>query len=221
MGQYFTEAPRHSRIEQQYSDRRLRSRRERAYGINRRRGEVAEAHEPRGSSDGTAGAALDGAVGRRGNSSWRFVDTRSCRSMIVCMRCRRRPAFDAVLAASPLRAPRDQRLTETEGARPRQAFKAYPLGYIHIDFAEVWTDEGKLYCSSPSIGSASSPLRNYTNGRHDAQRRTSCAGSSRTSVHDHTVLTDNGFQFTAPHGGWTVQSFSSCSPVISAFVPRV
>jgi hypothetical protein len=37
------------------------------------------------------------------------------------------------------------RLQEAEGARPRQAFKAYPLGYIHIDFAEVWTDEGKLY----------------------------------------------------------------------------
>src|SRR5436309_14756134 len=37
------------------------------------------------------------------------------------------------------------RLPNAEGARPRQAFKAYPIGYIHIDFAEVWTEEGKLY----------------------------------------------------------------------------
>jgi hypothetical protein len=27
------------------------------------------------------------------------------------------------------------RLPQAEGARPRQAFKPYPLGYIHIDFA--------------------------------------------------------------------------------------
>src|ERR1700693_1888148 len=37
------------------------------------------------------------------------------------------------------------RLPNTEGARPRQPFKAYPVGYIHIDLAEVWTEEGKLY----------------------------------------------------------------------------
>jgi transposase-like protein len=37
------------------------------------------------------------------------------------------------------------RLRNAAGARPRQAFKAYPVGYIHIDFAEVWTEEGELY----------------------------------------------------------------------------
>jgi hypothetical protein len=37
------------------------------------------------------------------------------------------------------------RLPQVEGVRPRQHFKAYPLAYIHIDFAEVWTAEGKLY----------------------------------------------------------------------------
>lgn len=37
------------------------------------------------------------------------------------------------------------RLPNAEGTRPRQAFKAYPVGYIHIDFAEVWTEQGKLY----------------------------------------------------------------------------
>ena len=37
-------------------------------------------------------------------------------------------------------------LPEVEGDKPRQAkFKAYPIGYFHIDIAEVQTAEGKLY----------------------------------------------------------------------------
>ncbi len=36
-------------------------------------------------------------------------------------------------------------LPQAEGTRPRRKFKAYPMGYIHIDLAEVWTEEGKLY----------------------------------------------------------------------------
>jgi hypothetical protein len=43
------------------------------------------------------------------------------------------------------RFPHPTRPPQTQEARPRQLFKAYPLGYIHIDFAEVWTDQGKLY----------------------------------------------------------------------------
>ena len=37
------------------------------------------------------------------------------------------------------------RLPTTEGARPRQPFKADPVGYLHSDLAEVRTEEGKLY----------------------------------------------------------------------------
>lgn len=38
------------------------------------------------------------------------------------------------------------RLPETDGDRPRRKkFKAYPIGYFHIDIAEVRTEEGKLY----------------------------------------------------------------------------
>src|ERR1700760_3880739 len=37
------------------------------------------------------------------------------------------------------------RLPSVEGSRPRQRFKTYPLGYVHIDIAEVSTAEGKLY----------------------------------------------------------------------------
>src|SRR5271167_485548 len=38
------------------------------------------------------------------------------------------------------------RLPEVEGDRPdKRKFKAYPIGYFHIDIAEVRTEEGKLH----------------------------------------------------------------------------
>ncbi len=41
---------------------------------------------------------------------------------------------------------RVSRLPQVEGeASPKRKFKAYPIGYFHIDIAEVRTAEGKLY----------------------------------------------------------------------------
>src|SRR5918997_7109009 len=38
------------------------------------------------------------------------------------------------------------RLPDTDGDKPvRKKFKSYPIGYFHIDIAEVQTAEGKLY----------------------------------------------------------------------------
>jgi hypothetical protein len=38
------------------------------------------------------------------------------------------------------------RLPEIDGDKPvRKKFKTYPIGYFHIDIAEVRTEEGKLY----------------------------------------------------------------------------
>src|SRR5262249_17751842 len=37
------------------------------------------------------------------------------------------------------------RLPSVEGERTRQKFKSYPIGYFHIDIAEVRTAGGKLY----------------------------------------------------------------------------
>src|ERR1051325_12019130 len=38
------------------------------------------------------------------------------------------------------------RLPETDGERPKRSrFKAYPIGYFHVDIAEVHTEEGRLY----------------------------------------------------------------------------
>jgi len=85
------------------------------------------------------------------------------------------------------------RLPQAEGARPRQAFKAYPLGYIHVDFAEVWTDEGKLY-----LFVAIDRVSKYAFAElHErATRRTAADFLRRLIAHVpytiHTVLTDNG-----------------------------
>jgi transposase-like protein len=39
-----------------------------------------------------------------------------------------------------------RRLPEVEGDKPRRKkFDSYPIGYFHIDLAEVRTAEGKLY----------------------------------------------------------------------------
>jgi hypothetical protein len=35
------------------------------------------------------------------------------------------------------------RLLNAEGTRVRRRFNNYPIKYIHIDLAQVWTDEGK------------------------------------------------------------------------------
>ena len=79
------------------------------------------------------------------------------------------------------------------------------MGYIHIDFAEVWTDEGKLYLCV-AIDRVSKCACAELHER--ATRRTAADFLRRLIAHVpytiHTVLTDNGFQFTAPHGGWTV-----------------
>jgi hypothetical protein len=38
------------------------------------------------------------------------------------------------------------RLPDVEGDHPnRKKFKSYPIGYFHIDSAEVRTEQGKLY----------------------------------------------------------------------------
>lgn len=97
------------------------------------------------------------------------------------------------------------RLPHAEGEPERQRFKAYPLGYIHIDLAEVWTEEGKLYLfvAIDRVSKfAFAELHERATNRiaADFLRRL----IDRLPYHIHTVLTDNGFHFTAPHGSWSV-----------------
>ena len=91
-------------------------------------------------------------------------------------------------------------MPETEGSKPsKKKFKAYPIGYFHIDIAELQTAEGKLYlyvAIDRTSKFAFVQLARKTG-------RTSAAAFLEALIAAvpykiHTVLTDNGIQFTFP-----------------------
>jgi transposase-like protein len=89
------------------------------------------------------------------------------------------------------------RLPETEGDKPsKKKFKIYPIGYFHIDIAEVRTEEGKLYLFV-AIDRASKFA--YAE-LHEKAKRQTASDFLKTLIKAvpykiHTVLTDNGIQF--------------------------
>lgn len=92
------------------------------------------------------------------------------------------------------------RLPETEGDRTRRKkFKAYPIGYFHIDIAEVCTEEGKLYVF---VAIDRTSKFAFVELHEKATRRTAKEFLNRlveaVPYKIHTVLTDDGTQFTTP-----------------------
>lgn len=97
------------------------------------------------------------------------------------------------------------RLPETEGDKPaRKKFKTYPIGYFHIDIAEVRTAEGKLYlfvAIDRTSKFAFTQLHERATTRIAADFLRALIQAVPYKVH--TVLTDNGIHFTDPRGqGW-------------------
>jgi transposase InsO family protein len=94
------------------------------------------------------------------------------------------------------------RLPEVEGeASPKRKFKAYPIGYFHIDIAEVRTAEGKLYllvAIDRTSKFAFVELRETVSRRDAADFLRRLIEAVPYKVH--TVLTDNGTHFTDPAG---------------------
>jgi transposase InsO family protein len=89
------------------------------------------------------------------------------------------------------------RLPEVEGDRPqRKKFVGYPLGYFHIDLAEVRTAEGKLYLFV-AIDRTSKFVVVELVERADMQAAAAFLEALVKAVpyRIHTVLTDNGIQF--------------------------
>jgi transposase InsO family protein len=89
------------------------------------------------------------------------------------------------------------RLPETKGDKPgKKTFKAYPIGYFHIDIAELRTEEGKLYLFV-AIDRTSKFAYAELHGK--ANRKTASdflkALIKAVPYKIHTVLTDNGIQF--------------------------
>ena len=91
------------------------------------------------------------------------------------------------------------RLPGIEGERTRKKFKAYPIGYFHIDIAEVRTAEGKLHMFVAIDRASKFAFVEL----HDRATRRNASEFLRRLIKAvpykvHTVLTDNGVQFTTP-----------------------
>src|ERR1700678_4031909 len=94
------------------------------------------------------------------------------------------------------------RLPQVEGeASAKRKFKAYPIGYFHIDIAEVRTAQGKLYLLVAIDRTSKFAFVEL----HEKVTRKTAADFLRRLIEavpykDHTVLTDNGTHFTDPAG---------------------
>jgi transposase InsO family protein len=98
------------------------------------------------------------------------------------------------------------RLPDTDGEKPhRSKFKRYPIGFFHVDIAEVRTEEGKLYLFVAIDRTSKFAFAQL----HEKATRRVAGNFLRALVEAvpykvHTVLTDNGTHFTEPTGdGWT------------------
>ena len=91
-------------------------------------------------------------------------------------------------------------MPDVEGDKPvRGKFKAYPLGYFHIDIAEVRTEQGRLY-----LFVAIDRTSKFVFVELHEKATTRVAGNFLRALiqavpyKTHTVLTDNGIHFTTP-----------------------
>ena len=90
------------------------------------------------------------------------------------------------------------RLPQTEGDKPdKKRFKAYPIGYFHIDIAEVSTEQGKLrlfVAIDRTSKFAFARLVESAGKMEAAEFLRDLIDAVPYAIH--TVLTDNGIQFT-------------------------
>ena len=136
-----------------------------------------------------------------------FIIRSSCRSIALPYALRRRFKHLTRLVAASTESLTDKlqrhsisRLPEVDGDKPKRSrFKAYPLGYFHIDLAEVHTAEGRLYLL---IAIDRTTKFAFVELHEKATRRV--AGDFLRHLIEavpykvHTVLTDNGTHFTTP-----------------------
>ena len=89
------------------------------------------------------------------------------------------------------------RLPEGEGDKPKKTFKRYPIGYFHIDIAELRTGEGKLrlfVAIDRTSRFAYVELHERAGKMIAAQFLHNLIAAVPYRIH--TILTDNGVRFT-------------------------
>jgi transposase-like protein len=117
--------------------------------------------------------------------------------MTVSMLCRPRSLLTCSSLHRCLERHGISRLPEVEGSKPgRKKLERHPIGYFHIDLAEVRTAEGKLYLFV-AIDRASKLAFVDLVKRADMQAAARFFEALATAVpyRVHTVPTDNGIQF--------------------------
>ncbi len=104
------------------------------------------------------------------------------------------------------------RLPDTDGDKPqRSKFKHYPIGFFHIDIAEVRTEQGKLYLL---VAIDRTSKFAFVQLHEKATRRIAGdflrALAATVPYKVRIVLTDNGTHFTDPTGdGWTPEDIKA------------
>jgi transposase InsO family protein len=104
------------------------------------------------------------------------------------------------------------RLPDIDGDKPKRSrFKVYPIGYFHLDIAEVHTEEGRLYlfvAIDRTSKFAFAQLHEKATRRVAGNFLRALAAAVPYKIH--TVLTDNGTHFTDPSGdGWTPEDIKA------------
>ena len=113
------------------------------------------------------------------------------------------------------------RLPQLEGdKKAKKKFKDYPIGYFHIDIAEVHTEEGRLYLF---VAIDRTSKFTYAELHKRATRRIAAsflkALIAAVPYTIHTVLTDNGIQFTDTKSeSWTTAEIQKMMAAGELFV---
>lgn len=95
------------------------------------------------------------------------------------------------------------RLPDVEGNKPRRSkFRSYPIGFFHIDLAEVRTEQARLYMF---VAIDRTSKFAYVELHDKAQTATARDFLLRlidaVAYKIHTVLINNGLHFTTPGAG--------------------
>ncbi len=102
------------------------------------------------------------------------------------------------------------RLPDVTGDKPdKKKFKSYPIGYVHIDIAEVRSEEGKLHLFVAIDRTCKFAFAQL----HDKANRPTAVAFLEALLEAvpyrlHTILTDNGIQFAdlpRNRDGWTAR----------------